>query len=152
MAIRRLLAYLIDCISIFAPYFLIRIIFPLSCTYILACYLFALFFCKDGFTGQSLGKRIMELQVIHKNMQVSPLRALGRNLFYIIWPIELVILLVYNERIGDIVCKCQVIRTTNIRGKFSTSCCVLVLVLGCVIYCIMLYAKSNPLLSLLDII
>ncbi|MDF2189339.1 RDD family protein [Paraflavitalea sp. CAU 1676] len=65
---------------------------------------FALYFCKDSFNGRSIGKRAARLQVLnsHTGEVASPLKCLVRNLFIIIWPIEVIVTLINPERrIGD---------------------------------------------------
>jgi uncharacterized RDD family membrane protein YckC len=65
---------------------------------------FALYFLKDSFDGRSIGKRIMKLQVVDSKMgkAASPIQCFIRNIFIIIWPIEVIIVLFNTEkRIGD---------------------------------------------------
>jgi uncharacterized RDD family membrane protein YckC len=65
---------------------------------------FALYFCKDCINGRSIAKRIIKLQVVdNKTGQVaSPLKCFIRNIFCIIWPVEvIVVLLKPGRRIGD---------------------------------------------------
>lgn len=65
---------------------------------------FALYFCKDIIGGRSIGKRITKTQVVDNNtgQVASPLKCLVRNLFCVIWPIEVIVTLVNPERrIGD---------------------------------------------------
>ena len=67
---------------------------------------FSLYFCKDCITGRSLAKRIIKQQVInHKTNDIaSPLQCLVRNLFCILWPIEIIVTLFSpTRRIGDFV-------------------------------------------------
>lgn len=65
---------------------------------------FMVYFCKDSFNGRSLAKRITKLQVVeNKTGQVaSPLRCFIRNVFCVIWPIEVIVTLINpTRRIGD---------------------------------------------------
>lgn len=67
---------------------------------------FALYFCKDSINGQSPAKRILKLQVIDKATKKpsTPIKCFIRNIFTILWPIELVASLINpNRRIGDYV-------------------------------------------------
>lgn len=65
---------------------------------------FALYFCKDCINGRSIAKRIIKLQVVdNKTGQVaSPLKCFIRNIFCIIWPVEVIVVLINpGRRIGD---------------------------------------------------
>lgn len=64
----------------------------------------ALYICKDNIGGRSIAKRILKHQVINKNTgaPASPIRCTVRNLFIILWPLEVLAVLVNPERrIGD---------------------------------------------------
>jgi uncharacterized RDD family membrane protein YckC len=73
---------------------------------------FALYFCKDCINGRSIAKRILKLQVVdNKTEQVaSPLKCFVRNIFCIIWPVELIVTLINpGRRIGDQVAGTKVV-------------------------------------------
>ncbi len=73
---------------------------------------FALYFCKDCINGQSIAKRALKLQVVENNSGnvASPIRCFVRNIFCIIWPIEVIVTLVSpSRRIGDMVAGTRVI-------------------------------------------
>ncbi|WP_133272376.1 RDD family protein [Hymenobacter radiodurans] len=73
---------------------------------------FALYFCKDCINGRSIAKRILKLQVVNnKTLKVaSPLRCFLRDIFIIIWPIEVVVALINpSRRIGDLIAGTKVI-------------------------------------------
>lgn len=73
---------------------------------------FALYFCKDCINGRSIAKRILKLQVVdNKTEQVaSPLKCFVRNIFCIIWPIEVIVSLINpSRRIGDQVAGTKVV-------------------------------------------
>jgi uncharacterized RDD family membrane protein YckC len=73
---------------------------------------FALYFCKDCINGRSIAKRILKLQVVdNKTEQVaSPLKCFVRNIFCIIWPVEVIVTLINpNRRIGDQVAGTKVV-------------------------------------------
>jgi uncharacterized RDD family membrane protein YckC len=64
----------------------------------------ALYFCKDIINGRSIAKRILGLQVVdNKTGDVAtPLQCFVRNLFCIIWIIEVIVALTNtSKRIGD---------------------------------------------------
>jgi uncharacterized RDD family membrane protein YckC len=65
---------------------------------------FALYFCKDIINGRSIAKRILKLQVVdNKTGQVaSPLQCLVRDIFCILWMIEVIVGLTNtSRRLGD---------------------------------------------------
>lgn len=65
---------------------------------------FALYFCKDIINGRSIAKRILKLQVVdNKTGQVaSPLQCFVRDIFCVLWIIEVVVALTNtSRRIGD---------------------------------------------------
>lgn len=73
---------------------------------------FALYFCKDCINGRSIAKRTLKLQVVDNlNGNIaSPLKTFVRNIFIIIWPIEVIMTLINpNRRIGDYVAGTKVV-------------------------------------------
>lgn len=73
---------------------------------------FALFFCKDCIYGQSIAKRILKQQIVNNQTGqiASPLQCFLRDIFIIIWPVEVVAILIKPERrLGDIVAGTKVI-------------------------------------------
>jgi uncharacterized RDD family membrane protein YckC len=67
---------------------------------------FALYFCKDCICGQSFAKKELKLQVVNnKTGQIAnPIRCTVRDLFAIIWPVEVIIMLSNSSRrLGDFV-------------------------------------------------
>ena len=66
--------------------------------------IFSLYFNKDIFLGQSIGKRILGFRVFNNKTgePAGPLRCLVRNFTLLLWPVEVVAALVDKERrIGD---------------------------------------------------
>jgi uncharacterized RDD family membrane protein YckC len=64
----------------------------------------SLYFCKDVFNGRSIAKRIFKLQVVDKNTgrAASPLQTLVRNMFCILWMIEVFVAWSNtSQRLGD---------------------------------------------------
>jgi uncharacterized RDD family membrane protein YckC len=67
---------------------------------------FALYFCKDIINGRSIAKRIINLQVVDNKtgLVASPLQCLVRNIFCVLWIIEVIVAMTDTKRrIGDIV-------------------------------------------------
>lgn len=72
----------------------------------------ALYFCKDCIHGRSIAKRILKLQVVeNKSGNVaSPIRCFIRNIFCILWPIEVIVTLTNpSRRIGDMIAGTKVV-------------------------------------------
>jgi uncharacterized RDD family membrane protein YckC len=126
MVIKRLLAFGLDLMIIVA---IVNVLF-LS-TYIiksqfllqfLSALMITLLLCKDCMNGQSIGKRLMKLQVVDNNTEenISVVRHIVRNLFLPLWCIEILILMILKkERIGDYVAKTKVISNHAFVGKIQ---------------------------------
>lgn len=63
------------------------------------------------FSTGSLGKKFLNLKIILNNSKqvASRIMILVRNVFLFIWPIDLIILLIFKRRIGDILFKIDVV-------------------------------------------
>ena len=65
---------------------------------------FAVYFCKDCINGRSIAKRILKLQLVDNTsgQVASPLKCFVRNIFCVLWPIEVLVALINpSRRIGD---------------------------------------------------
>ena len=65
---------------------------------------FAIYFCKDTINGRSIGKRMTKTQVVDNTtgQVASPLKCFVRNIFCLIWPIEVIVTLTNpGRRLGD---------------------------------------------------
>ena len=73
----------------------------------ITCFLvpmFAVYFCKDCINGRSPAKRLLNIAVLdcRTNASASAFQSLVRNLFIVIWPVEVIVALFDQERrIGD---------------------------------------------------
>ncbi|RIX52786.1 hypothetical protein D3P08_12340 [Paenibacillus nanensis] len=66
---------------------------------------------KDLYKGRSIGKRIMGLVVTDENNNEAipgAIRLITRNITVLIWPIELITLILMRRRIGDLIAKTNV--------------------------------------------
>jgi uncharacterized RDD family membrane protein YckC len=73
---------------------------------------FALYICKDCIHGRSFAKRILGLQVVDNSTgeEATPVKCVIRNMFCIIWPIEVIAVVVNPERrLGDMVAGTRVV-------------------------------------------
>ena len=78
---------------------------------IVAAIVYSLFFCKDVINGQSIGKRILKLQVITENRKAPNLRSvIIRNMIALLQPIDALYMINNRgKRLGDIICKTKVV-------------------------------------------
>jgi uncharacterized RDD family membrane protein YckC len=63
-----------------------------------------MYLCKDIVDGRSIGKRLLNLQIVNEGdrQAASPARCVVRNVTLLIWPIELLIALLNpSSRLGD---------------------------------------------------
>jgi len=95
--------------------------------------MFAIYFCKDCINGRSPAKRILNIAVVdyRTNASASAFQSLVRNLFIVIWPVEVIVALFDQERrIGDRVAgtKIRYYNSSNpVRVNIATlSACVLI--------------------------
>lgn len=79
MTSKRILAFVIDFVLLIVTQEITILLFNFCYINML---LWALFFCRDGFKGQGIGKRIMGIVVTHKQVAANPLRCLIRSVFY----------------------------------------------------------------------
>ena len=73
---------------------------------------FAIYLCKDSFNGRSPAKRVLKLQVVDNatGRPASPVKCFARNIFCIIWPLEVIVTLVSpSRRLGDMAAGTKVV-------------------------------------------
>lgn len=73
--------------------------------------LMSIYFNKDIFSGRSVAKRILKLQVISvkTDKPASPVQCILRNLTIIIWPVEVIVTMVNpTRRLGDLIANTRV--------------------------------------------
>jgi len=80
----------------------------------------AVYLCKDSIGGRSVAKRVFKWQVV--NVQTAqtahPIRCMFRNLFILLWPVELIVLLITpSRRIGDYVVGTKVQASPDSQAK-----------------------------------
>ncbi len=120
--------------------------------------MFSLFLCRDNLNGQSLGKRLMKIQVIDNRTMQTPtnFKCMLRNMFLCVWPIELLIVLITGDRrLGDYVSKTKIIINTepqDVRFKIADLAVLLiciVVIFGFTEIFLLLSTCNYPLLRLL---
>jgi uncharacterized RDD family membrane protein YckC len=75
--------------------------------------IYSLFFCKDIINGQSIGKRILKLQIVSENGKPASLKnVIIRNVIALLQPID-ALYMINNRgnRLGDIICKTKIVNT-----------------------------------------
>lgn len=84
---------------------------------------FAIYLCKDCINGRSIAKRVLNLQVVDNSTEqaATPLKCLVRNLFCVLWPIEIIVALINpSRRIGDRVAGTKIIPFTQTTNQEKT--------------------------------
>ena len=72
------------------------------------------FICKDSVLGQSIGKRIYTLKVVdYESRNLTSIKLIIRNLFVFLAPIELLLIIYYDKRIGDSFVKSNVVKAVK---------------------------------------
>lgn len=114
---KRLLAAYIDLIIITFIGVLISIVQDFSnleATFDVPIYsLFMLSLFKDVvYKEGSPGKKLLKLQIIPEERSdiVHYLKRIIRNSTFIIWPIEVIVLIIFKKRIGDMICVTDVLK------------------------------------------
>lgn len=68
------------------------------------------FLCKDVIGGQSIGKKIVHIKVVNADeSKANLLQLIIRNITILIWPIEVIILLLGKRKIGDVISKTMIV-------------------------------------------
>lgn len=80
--------------------------------YIFFVIYYILMVCKDlVFRNASIGKKILKLKIVNEsNCMPNIAIVVLRNIFFLIWPIEVIVLLVKGKKIEDIIFKTKVIK------------------------------------------
>ncbi|MBC7865671.1 MAG: RDD family protein [Bacteroidia bacterium] len=92
-----------------------------------------LYYLKDIFSGRSIGKRILGLQIVNNksNLPASPVRTVLRNFGFLLWIVEVVMILASpSKRLGDLIAGTKVvstIRPQKIKFPFYQYLCALLL-------------------------
>lgn len=119
---KRFLAFFIDiCFINMLVMILVAIadfVYPEGRIYIMPMYL-TLILLKDSFVHPSVGHSVMKIGVLVNNAPISPFNAFIRNLSLMIWPIELVVILLKGKRIGDYLLKSEVAEFVYINRKIG---------------------------------
>ncbi len=123
MIFKRLLAFIIDLFIIAIIVNLLLVVVEIICSkqsvflmLFFSSLMVTLLLCKDCFNGQSLGKRIMKIQLVDvkKGTEVSNIRCVVRNLLIPFWIVEIFVLVVSNgRRIGDYITKTKIINKSS---------------------------------------
>ena len=121
---KRIIAFLIDCIIIVSPCIFFSIIYVFFGNFIsklkfknviYVLYLISMFFCyigllgKDVISKRSVGKRIVNIKILSLDgTKPNYFQLIIRNIFMLIWPIEALMLLLDQPRLGDRIAKTKI--------------------------------------------
>lgn len=125
---KRLIALIIDFCVTMVPYSLAVVIVLLiqdngndygldKPMYILSLVLLVMseiiFFSKDVFfKKRSIGKRIANIKIVTVNgKEPKVIQLILRNITFFIWPLEIFMLLIDRQRIGDILAKTRIVKS-----------------------------------------
>jgi uncharacterized RDD family membrane protein YckC len=151
---QRLIAILIDYVIVVVLYLVaecISMVFSSEYIYVAFHSLpFVYLLCRDSFTGKSIGRYVAKISVVDKTSRetISPMKAFIRNLFLLVWPIELIVLLFKGERIGDLITNSTVVME-NRTHKPSIASWLIFIILWLVMGGFVYYLMNNGLSSLL---
>lgn len=161
---KRIISIVIDIISIFLValpiiffIFLIGLSNNLLIRTLILSILFSCFFSKDLLSGQSIGKKRCGLKIVNlDNGEISIFKLILRNLFCVIWPIEIIAILVNPERrLADFILKTKIIsynwkRRESLNATFFISLSTIFCILSVLFYTLFLFlSKSNSIIKLL---
>ena len=64
------------------------------------------------FRGQSIGKRILKLKIVDLETRDLPLQSklIRRNVFFFILPVEIILIIIKNQTIGDMITNTTIIK------------------------------------------
>lgn len=150
MIIKRLVAFILDLviIAIIMNVLLLArqtVISPILLQ-LLSALIITLLLCKDCINGQSVGKRIMKIQVVDEKSktEISNIRSIVRNTFVIFWIVEVVVLFISKDkRIGDYVTKTEVVSYSKIeKTRFNKKILYTILLCFCIIFALV-FILSN---------
>jgi uncharacterized RDD family membrane protein YckC len=114
---------------------------------------FSVYFNKDIYLGQSIGKRLLRFKVVNKKTGelAGPLRCLVRNLTLFFWPIEAIVAMVnVHRRLGDYIAGTELVNYEQRPvGKPNWGMMVLALVLSAAI---MYVVVALPMFGLMKVI
>ncbi|UJH68714.1 RDD family protein [Muricauda sp. SCSIO 65647] len=106
------IAILVFFLLIFLVKDTIEIIFLDIHGYALLFSIYVIYFLKDNWKGKSLGKRIIGLQVVDRKTDetASSFQCFFRNLFIVLWPLEVIVTLFSpKRRIGDLFANTKIV-------------------------------------------
>lgn len=113
MKIKIISAFFIDFSIVCFLYAIVSFIAPLYDIFLIVAF-FLLVFKDITFRNASIGKKILKIEIQGYNDKLPSLTTIIlRNVFLILWPIEILIFLIYNKSIGDIIFKTRIIDTRN---------------------------------------
>ena len=73
------------------------------------------------FRGQSIGKRILKLKIVDLETRDLPLQSklIRRNVFFFILPVEIILIIIKNQTIGDMITNAPILKKDKKSVKIS---------------------------------
>lgn len=145
MILKRLIAFLIDLLLIAIIvnmfFFATQTVKSQLLVKFLSAMMVTMLLCKDCINGKSAGKRIMKIEIANEKEgeQVSAVSCIVRNIFVVLWIIEILVLFISKEkRIGDYVAKTKVVSNSKVEKiKIDKNTLLTVLLCFCIIFLFM---------------
>lgn len=145
MILKRLIAFLIDLLLIAIIvnmfFFATQTVKSQLLVQFLSAMMVTMLLCKDCINGKSAGKRIMKIEIANEKEgeQVSAVSCIVRNIFVVLWIIEILVLFISKEkRIGDYVAKTKVVSNSKVEKiKIDKNTLLTVLLCFCIIFLFM---------------
>lgn len=114
---KRIEAFVIDVIILMivsSPFFLISVWLNNSMLWMsfALALIYSFLFCKDVSGGRSFGKQKAGLCILSEKSELIPstTRLILRNIFYILWPIEIILFFCNSgKRLGDLIMRTKVV-------------------------------------------
>jgi len=154
---KRIEAFVIDVIVLMivsSPFFLISVWLNNSMLWMsfALALIYSFLFCKDVSGGRSFGKQKAGLCILSEKSELIPstTRLILRNIFYILWPIEIILFFCNSgKRLGDLIMRTKVV-TFRFTFKYICSIFVMTIILFILFFSIgRLIYEFSPLMRLL---
>lgn len=117
---RRIIAagfdfYIICIMIVLLSYVLVFITSDISFLIFCICFVltYVLILFRDNFFGNaSIGKKLLKIKVVKVNGEkINLITSLKRNILFFLWPVEILLIITDNKRLGDMWAKTIVVKS-----------------------------------------